>query len=178
MKTNDVLTMEQQDFAAQNHDLVYAFLDDNRLKEDDFYDVVIFGYLRAVRKYFGRTELREYAFSTIAWRAMKCEVGNHFQKKSRQCRNAYMVSLDALGADHPALSDVYMDEDRIVEIMEASTLWNKVAESLSEEQTDILQLAADGYTPREIASIWKRPLKNIEELFSGALSVARASCAV
>lgn len=40
------LTKEQQDFAAEHHGLVYKFLNDNHLPEDEFYDVVIFGYLR------------------------------------------------------------------------------------------------------------------------------------
>ena len=43
------LTKEQQDFAAEHHGLVYKFLNDNHLPEDEFYDVVIFGYLKAVQ---------------------------------------------------------------------------------------------------------------------------------
>ena len=48
------LTKEQQDFAAEHHGLVYKFLNDNHLPEDEFYDVVIFGYLKAVQDYFSR----------------------------------------------------------------------------------------------------------------------------
>ena len=46
------LTKEQQDFAAEHHGLVYKFLNDNHLPEDEFYDVVIFGYLKAVQDFF------------------------------------------------------------------------------------------------------------------------------
>ena len=45
------LTKEQQAFATAHHSLVYKFLNENRLPEDEFYDVVIFGYLKAVRDY-------------------------------------------------------------------------------------------------------------------------------
>lgn len=45
------LTKEQQEFAAEHHGLVYKFLNDNHLPEDEFYDVVIFPYLKAVRDY-------------------------------------------------------------------------------------------------------------------------------
>ena len=45
------LTKEQQAFAAEHHGLVYKFLNDNHLPEDEFYDVVIFPYLKAVRDY-------------------------------------------------------------------------------------------------------------------------------
>ena len=37
------LTKEQQTFATAHHSLVYKFLNENRLPEDEFYDVVIFG---------------------------------------------------------------------------------------------------------------------------------------
>lgn len=180
MKTNYVLTMEQQSFAAQNHDLVYAFLNRNCLPEDDYYDVVIFGYLRAVRKYWERAELREYAFSTIAWRAMKCEMSNHFQKEATRSQRARMVSLDVMTESPDMFSglDIVFDADRIVEALEAADQWNMIRRRLTPEQTDALQLSADGYTSREISSEWKRPLRDIEELFAGALSSAYAACAV
>lgn len=46
------LTKEQQEFAAEHHGLVYKFLNDNHLAEDEFYDVVIFAYLKAVKDFF------------------------------------------------------------------------------------------------------------------------------
>lgn len=42
------LTDEQRDYATEHHALVYKFLKDNHLPMDEFYDVIIFGYLRAV----------------------------------------------------------------------------------------------------------------------------------
>lgn len=60
------LTKEQQEFAAEHHGLVYKFLNDNHLPEDEFYDVVIFPYLKAVRDYCDSTSAQEYSFSTIA----------------------------------------------------------------------------------------------------------------
>ena len=58
------LTKEQQEFAAEHHGLVYRFLNDNHLPEDEFYDVVIFPYLKAVRDYCDNTSAQEYSFST------------------------------------------------------------------------------------------------------------------
>ena len=40
------LTKEQQAFATDHHGLVYKFLNENHLPEDEFYDVVVFAYLR------------------------------------------------------------------------------------------------------------------------------------
>lgn len=65
------LTKEQQTFATAHHSLVYKFLNENRLPEDEFYDVVIFGYLKAVRDYFSDLTAQQFTFSTIANRRMK-----------------------------------------------------------------------------------------------------------
>ena len=62
------LTKEQQTFATAHHSLVYKFLNENRLPEDEFYDVVIFGYLKAVRDYFSDLTAQQFTFSTIAIR--------------------------------------------------------------------------------------------------------------
>ncbi len=63
-------TKEEQAFAEENHDLVYAFLNEKKLSETDFYDIVIFGYLRAVQEYCRTGGLSKYRFSTLAWKRM------------------------------------------------------------------------------------------------------------
>lgn len=45
------LTDEQRQFAAENHNLIYTYLWDRRLEIDDYYDIAVFGYLRAVKRY-------------------------------------------------------------------------------------------------------------------------------
>lgn len=54
------LTKEQQEFAAEHHGLVYKFLNDNHLPDDEFYDVVIFPYLKAVQDYFSDESAQRY----------------------------------------------------------------------------------------------------------------------
>ncbi len=178
MKTNNILTQEQQAFAADHHNLVYTFLNEHRLPEDDYYDVAIFGYLRAVSNYFNRSELREYAFSTIAWHCMWSDVFNQFRKQRRLNRNAVTVSLDDIYDDHPVLADVFMVEDYIIEAMDLSMLREQLSIALPQEQAEVLQLAADGYSLRDIASLWERPLRHIESLFTEAQLSAQAVCAV
>ena len=46
------LTKEQKAFATDHHRLVYKFLNENHLPEDEFYDVVVFAYLKAVKDYY------------------------------------------------------------------------------------------------------------------------------
>ena len=52
MRALHPMTQEEREFAEQNHSLVTDFLRCKRLPMDDFYDVVIFGYLSAVQQYF------------------------------------------------------------------------------------------------------------------------------
>ncbi len=51
MRALHPLTKTEQDMAEQEHQLVLDFLHCKRLPMDDFYDVVIFGYLSAVQQY-------------------------------------------------------------------------------------------------------------------------------
>lgn len=44
------LTDEERTFAEKHHKLVFSLLRDKALQYDDWYDVVIFGYLLAVQK--------------------------------------------------------------------------------------------------------------------------------
>ena len=61
---NTPLTAEESAFAAEHHHLLLSYLKKARLDFDEFYDIAVFGYLRAVRKYLARPELRAYQFST------------------------------------------------------------------------------------------------------------------
>ena len=67
------MTQEERDFAEQHHNLVIDFLRYRRLPMDEFYDVVIFGYLSAVQQYF-RNPPVGVAFEAMAIRAMKDSV--------------------------------------------------------------------------------------------------------
>lgn len=87
------LTKDQQDFAAEHHGLVYKFLNDNHLPEDEFYDVVIFPYLKSVQDFFLRESLQMYSFSTIAWRYMSRGISNYFKGQSCRKRHAEIISM-------------------------------------------------------------------------------------
>lgn len=63
----------QRIFAEKNHNLVYKFLHKKNLPASEYYDIVIFGYLRAVQRYLTDPNLAGYSFATVAWRAMEGE---------------------------------------------------------------------------------------------------------
>lgn len=89
------LTAEQQQFAAAHHELVNRYLSHHRLSEEDYYDVVIFGFLRAVQNYLEHPELKKYAFSRIACREMDAERRKYQQKPKGFSPMARIFSLES-----------------------------------------------------------------------------------
>ena len=89
MKKNNYLTDTERLFAEERHALIYKFLNTNGLPEDEFYDVVAFGYLRAVRRYHREKKLQKYSFNTIAWQAMRTETRN--KRKADRIRDALIA---------------------------------------------------------------------------------------
>jgi RNA polymerase sigma-70 factor (ECF subfamily) len=68
------LTAEQSTFAAENHGLIEKYLNSEHFSQDDFYDVAVFGYLRAVQDYLTQPELRRRPFADVAFQAMGQDV--------------------------------------------------------------------------------------------------------
>ena len=66
------LTKEQQAFATDHHGLVYKFLNENHLPEDEFYDVVIFAYLKGSKGLlFNSPSAQKFSFFHHRQRQMK-----------------------------------------------------------------------------------------------------------
>ncbi len=88
------LTENQRKFAEEHHSVLENFLKYRGLSFDEYYDVVVFRFLRAVQQYDEQEELRRYAFETIAKNHMKSALGNHFRKQKQMKQNVMLLSLD------------------------------------------------------------------------------------
>ena len=88
---NTPLTLEEQNFAAENHYLIKKYLNIRKLPYDDWYDVVIFRYLRSVKRWFILPDLHKHSFETVAFYAMKSAIGNEQKKQQRRIQT---ISLD------------------------------------------------------------------------------------
>lgn len=88
---NTPLTVEEQKFATDNHYLVYKYLRLRKLPPDDWYDVVIFRYLRSVKRWFAYPELHKHNFEIVAFYAMRSAVGHEMDKQKRRIQT---VSLN------------------------------------------------------------------------------------
>ena len=200
------LTKEQQEFAAEHHGLVYKFLNDNHLPDDEFYDVVIFGYLKAVRDYFSREVLRqysfatiydvvifpylkavrdycdstsaqEYSFSTIAIRQMRFRLYDYFRSQERRKRNAEILSIHiGLYPDGVPLEELLPAQDDLMQEFEMKQLLHDLAGRVSMQQMNIVRMKGCGYGIREIASREKLPMKRIKELLEEVRAVFLELC--
>lgn len=153
MRRSERLTEQERTFAEQNHDLVYAFLNQNHLQESEFYDVVAWGYLRAVQRYHREPQLKKYSFSTIAWNAMRCYVGN--KRKSDKIRNAMIAfSINELTEEGTECGEfIRSAKDAFWELEQQENLeelLSKIMPMLTESQKDHIIAALEGYKPCEI----------------------------
>lgn len=106
------LTEKQRQFAAEHHYVLENFLRYRHLPVDEFYDVVVFRFLRAVQQYDEREDLKQYKFSTIAENHMRSALGNYFKKQKRKNDKIQMLSLDCPISGYPdmTLLDTIADE--------------------------------------------------------------------
>ena len=152
MRALHPMTQEEREFAEQEHQMVFDFLRYRRIPMDDFYDVVIFGYLSAVQQYF-RNPPSNVAFKAMAFRAMKDSILRESEYNTRAKRCGYTVSLDTIG-HHSTIPDPKQDIERQAE---GKALLKKVASVATPKEARIIDLLLDGFVLREAARRLKMP---------------------
>ena len=161
------LTKEQQAFATDYHGLVYKFLNENHLPEDEFYDVVVFAYLKAVKDYYTEKKAdTEFV-----------EMYDHFKiyTKSGKYKDTY-VAFVRLYPDGAPLEDTIPAHDPIMQQLEMDLLLHELAGRVSKQQMDIVHLKQGGYGLREIARTQKVPMRRIKELLAEVHDVLLDIC--
>ena len=151
---NKILNEHEKLFADENKNMVYSYLKINHLPYDEFYDVIIFGYLRAVKKYLNRPELRQYKFITIAFDAMDTEVGNYHRANNCKKRKCIKLSLDAaLFRDGLPLTEIIPAPEPEIDIQKVANqnLLKEMFSHVNSMEREIWELKARGYTYKEIA---------------------------
>lgn len=158
-------TKEEQRFAEKNHDLVYAFLNEKKLSESDFYDIVVFGYLGAVQEYCSKSGLHRYKFSTLAWRRMRNILSDYYRYMSSPKRNARILSLDVaveqengLSASDAAIYNDVMHELRV------DFLMHELSRKLPPREMRIVKMKVNGEKMHAIAKSEKLTFQEINRL--------------
>lgn len=161
------LTDEHRCFAEKNHDLVLAFLRDYNLSESQYYDVIVFGYLRAVQDYLDNPKLQKNAFSTVAWKNMKQELYNYKKYLSSQKRFVSTVSLyDTRGdsEDYLYFEDVLPTNEKLLDVLEERLLIHSLASTLPKRPMRIIRMKLSGYSMHDIAKREHMTFKDINEI--------------
>jgi RNA polymerase sigma-70 factor (ECF subfamily) len=180
------LTPEEQKYAEENHDLVYKFLHMHNLNVDDYYDVIIFGYLRAVENYSKRPDLQKLKFTTVAYAAMGSEWKNYSRAQNAEKRKGNALSLDCTtiyGEDDLELYNIIGKHDALDEEEALNRILKELAPVLTKKQLKALHLKAQGYSYNEINSEYKlsfnvitRAIKESREPIHYILSEMTALC--
>lgn len=175
--SNMLLTEEQKKFATEHHGLVYKFLNTNYLPEDEYYDIVVFGYLKAVHDYLTRPSLQKFSFATIGWKGMMNSLSNHYKKQNRQKRKADVISLNVSRYDDgPALEDTISEMHPLMQRLEAQLLLHDLAGLVSKQQMDMVRLKSSGFGVREIARNQNISMKRVQELLEDARKILTKLC--
>lgn len=162
------LTEEQRRFAEQNHNLVYTFLHQHGLSVDDYYDIVIFGFLLAVQRYLTDASLAPYAFSTVAWSAMESALRNHRRTAHRKLR---LRGCRGRQGRYRLCQVSYTREPEWASQLETTLLLHTLAAMVSTQQMEVLRLRAQGVPVRAIAARQKTTAKQIHELLEDVRSI-------
>jgi RNA polymerase sigma-70 factor (ECF subfamily) len=167
------LTPAEQQYASENYNLVNTFLLRKHLDENEYFDVVIFGYIRAVQQYLNKPELSKFKFSTIAWRKMNDCLISHYRYMKRAKRSACVVSLeDGILTYQPSAPDYGMLD------FETEQILLELASKLSKQQMNAVRMKFDGYSVREIAKHQGLKVKEIKLLLESSESAVFAACKI
>lgn len=163
MKANEVnydrpLTEEERVFSAnlENYDWLFKYMSINKLDQEEWYDILILHYLRAVKKYLNIPHLQQYEFSTILFRTLDNARINYFRDMNREKRmpSGGIVSLDweedSMNGKRTApmtLIDLKQSVEKTVMYHE---MISEILSNLNDVQAEIFKMTMEEYNREEI----------------------------
>lgn len=142
-------------FATANHNLIKSFLHRFGYDMEEYYSIVVPGYLKAVQVYLRREDLRkQYSFKCISYHCMRSQIGNYIKAMNTQKRKPIepLISLDAEYDDMESLYNCIGGKSLESEIMEAESI-TELLEKFSDIQKNIIILRMEGYGNKEICAL-------------------------
>lgn len=167
----------QRFFAEKNHNLVYKFLHEKNLPASEYYDIIIFGYLRAVQRYLTDPNLAGYSFATVAWRAMEGEIVNAHRTARRRFRVIRFVRPRQTYTGYLTRhsTPTVTDEEALRE-SEVALLLHALAKRVTPQQMEIIRLRTKGYQTNEIAQMQNTSLYHVNTLLDNARFIVVELC--
>lgn len=159
------LTPEQQEFAEENHNLIYYYLHKYNLPIDEYYDLAAISYVKAVKLYFTREDLRRYSFSTVFVKSAYGVISDDMRSRKRKgCvpSNA-LCSLDIPEIRSALEYEGIQAPGNLWDNVEYQDLLDKICQYATDRQRWLLQMILAGYANTEIqktigispATLWR-----------------------
>ena len=163
MKANEVnydrpLTEEERVFSAnlENYDWLFKYMKINKLDQEEWYDILILHYLRAVKKYLNIPHLQQYEFSTILFRTLDNARINYFRDMNREKRmpSGGIVSLDWEEDSMNGKRTAPMTWIDLKQSVEKTVMYHEIISeilsNLNDVQAEIFKMTMEEYNREEI----------------------------
>lgn len=163
MKADEVnydrpLTEEERVFSAnlENYDWLFKYMSINKLDQEEWYDILILHYLRAVKKYLNIPHLQQYEFSTILFRTLDNARINYFGDMNREKRmpSGGIVSLDWEEDSMNGKRTAPMTWIDLKQSVEKTVMYHEmiseILSNLNDVQAEIFKMTMEEYNREEI----------------------------
>lgn len=98
LKNMEPLTAEEKAFSAdlENYDQFFKYMKINKLDQEEWYDILILHYLRAVKKYLNIPHLQKYDFGAVLFKTLDSARSNYCKAMTipKRMPEGGLVSLD------------------------------------------------------------------------------------
>lgn len=159
MRKLSPLTASECDYAAEHFPIVHAFLRRKRLPEDEWFDVVVFGYLEAVHTRFRVPVAPERDnFRALACVCMEHAIAYEWKYRYAEKRRGPLLSLDYIASANTDDGDLslyaILDDPRqdVSRLAEARDLLERAHARGTRRELEAMDLLADGYSIAEAAA--------------------------
>lgn len=126
----------EKELAESCHYIVYQFLKSKGYPIEDYYNIVVMGYLKGIQKYYRSEDIDIEDLVGTCWNCMRSEVGNHLQKEKAKKRQPVEIPV----------GNVASAEDEVL----AAELLRDAIEDFNDQQKEIILLKILGYSNTEI----------------------------
>lgn len=158
MKLGKMTEIEKQ-FAEKNHNLIYGFLHKRGYSIEEYYQIAVFGFIKAVEVYHRKPDVAEkYDFPYIACQYMRAEVKDYVKTENNRKHKPEesVVSLDAKADDLESLYNIIGEKSVETDMIERQAVLG-LLEPMTELQQKISVYKMNGFNNREICIMLKVP---------------------
>lgn len=146
------MTEEQRKQVAENHNLIYAFLNKHQLPIEEYYDLAAIGLCKAAEKF--NPGLLE--FSTYAYYCMRSMISHELRKERKLSRvpkeQLVYYQAEKEGRDGKLQVWEIPAKESVEEQIVGKVAAQNFMDSLEEREQKILNLLEQGFTQQEVST--------------------------